>query len=154
LTLLLKYGANVNAIARPSNGKNQYLKTPLIAASTGNITSVKILVENGADLNFYNELVFRNAIDAACPTQNIEIIKYLVIDNNADFSKPLLIDSNGDTLFLHHYLRGFYFKLGSKEHKLKMEVVEYLKKKGMNYWETEVPHHLYKVYSQEYLEKY
>jgi len=154
LTLLLKYGGDVNAIAKPTDGKNQYLKTPLISASGSNLESVKILVDAGAEINFYNDKIFRNALDAACKQDRIDIIRYLVIEKSADVSKPLHVRLSGDSLYLHHILRELRFNLDSDSYKVKMEVVEHLKERGMNYWETPIPKHLYEVHPKEYLEKY
>jgi hypothetical protein len=35
-----------------------------------------------------------------------------------------------------------------------MEIAEYLKVRGQDYWATPVPEHLYNIYSKEYLEEY
>lgn len=154
LTLLLKYGGDVNAVARPTDGKNQYLKTPLIAASGSNLETVKILVEAGADINFYSEKLFRNAFHIASTRDKIDVIKYLLIEKKADFKRPLHVRINGDSLYLTNLLRNMPFKLDSESYKTKMEVVEYLKERGMNYWETEIPSHFYKKYPKEYLDRY
>ncbi len=152
--LLLQFGANVNQVAKPTNGKNQYLKTPLIAAARNRLETVKILVNSGSDINFYTDKIFRNALHAACLGNNIEIIRYLLIEKGADFRKPFMVNMDGDSLYLSNCLRNLRFELGSKEYETKMEVVEFLKERGMNYWETPIPKRFYDLYPKEYLEKY
>lgn len=44
------------------------------------------------------------------------------------------------------------FALDSNDYKIK--IVDFLKENGMNYWATEILHHLYHLYPKEYLEKY
>jgi hypothetical protein len=55
-------------------------------------------------------------------------------------------------------LRHLKFPIGSENHKLKMEIVEYMRERGVNYWETPIGEHLRKQliekYGEEYLEKY
>lgn len=154
--LLLKYGANVNAVAKPDTAKAGYvqqLKTPLVAAANSNIEIVMLLVEAGADINYIGPQ-WQSALHEACNFDRIDVIKYLVIGKKADITKPLYVKINGDSLYLHHLLRELRFPLESEEHKVKMEVVEYLKEKGMNYWETKIPEKYKELYSKEYLEKY
>lgn len=154
--LLIKYGADVNSVAKPDTTKAgcvQQLKAPLVAAAQSNIEIVKILVEAGADINYIGEQ-WQSALHYACNLDRIDIIKYLVIEKKADISRPLFVKLNGDSLYLHHLLRELRFPLDSKEYQTKMEVVAYLKERGMNYWETKIPEQFYELYNKEYLEKY
>jgi ankyrin repeat protein len=154
--LLLKYGGDVNAIANPDTTKAgvvQQLKTPLVAAAGSNLESVKILVEAGAHINYKGEQ-WQSALHYACLLKKIDIIKYLVSEKEINLTKPLYVKLNGDTLYIHHLLRELRFPLESKEYNMKMEVVEYLKQRGLNYWEAKIPEGYYQLYSEEYLEKY
>jgi ankyrin repeat protein len=154
--LLLKYGGDVNAIAKPDSSKAgfiQQLKTPLIAASKSNLETVKLLVEAGANLNYIGEQ-WQSALRSASNFDQIEILNYLIIEKNANFKNVLGLRSNGDSIYITNMLRQLRFELDSKKYELKMELVEYLKKNGMNYWETKIPPHLYDVHPKEYLDKY
>lgn len=154
--LLLQYGGDPNAIAQPKTGaveNVQQLKTPLIAAAGSNLESVKLLVEAGADINYSNEQ-YQSALHEACNFDKIYVIRYLVMEKGADFKRPLMQTIKGDSLYLADLLRDMTFKLESDSYKIKMEVVKYLKDRGMNYWETEIPPHLFNNYSKEYLDKY
>jgi ribose 5-phosphate isomerase RpiB len=46
------------------------------------------------------------------------------------------------------------YPLDSEGYKVKMEVVEYLKQKGLDYWKEPIPGQYYKNYEKAYLEKY
>jgi ankyrin repeat protein len=154
--LLLQHGGDPNAVANPKPGaveNVQQLKTPLIAAAGSNLESVKLLVEAGADVNYDNDQ-YQSALHEACNFNRIDVVKYLVIEKGANFKKPLMRTIRGDSLFLTDLLRNMTFNLDSDSYKVKMEVVEFLTKRGMNYWKTEIPPHLYNNYSKEYLEKY
>lgn len=154
--LLLQYGGDPNAIAQPKTGaveNVQQLKTPLIAAAGSNLESVKLLVEAGADINYSNEQ-YQSALYEAYTFNRIDVIRYLIIEKGADFKRPLMQTIKGESLYLTDLLRNMTFKLESDSYKIKMEVVEYLKEQGMNYWETPIPKHLYNVHPKEYLEKY
>ncbi len=154
IKLLLKYGGDVNAIAKPKdkNDEPQQLRTPLIAAAWCNLESVKILVEAGADINYVDSFE-QSALHNACLGNQIEIIQYL-IQKGVNYKNPLTYDNEKHPLYVQHFMRDMVFPLDSKEYKIKMEVVDFLKKNGMNYWETEIPPHLFNNYSKEYLEKY
>jgi hypothetical protein len=45
------------------------------------------------------------------------------------------------------------FPLDSKEYKLKMEAVNYMKERGVDYWQTPIPHDLYEKYDTDFLSK-
>jgi ankyrin repeat protein len=154
--LLLKHGGDPNAIAKPKPGaveNVQQLKTPLIAAAGSNLESVKRLVEAGADINYSNEQ-YQSALYEAYTFNRIDVIRYLIIEKGTDFKRPLMQTIKGESLYLTDLLRNMTFKLESDSYKVKMEVVEYLKERGMNYWETPIPKRYYDLYPKEYLEKY
>jgi len=150
VTLLLKYGGDVNAIAKPKDGKNQHFRTPLITAACSNIQSVKILVEKGADINYTNEFE-QSALRSACDLKQIYIVKYL-IENGADFKRPLY-NIKGKK-YLSDELRDMSFDLKSKEYKAKMEVVAFLLKNGIDYRKTPIPNEYLETLPKEYLEVY
>ena len=154
LKLLLRYGGDVNAVAMPKDGNSPQMdRTPLIAAAYYNFESVKLLVEAGADVNYYNNEHEQCALLAACDFQRIEIVQYL-IQAGADFRRPLYVTLEGDTMYLHDELRHMIFDLTSEQYKKKMAVVEFLKARGMDYRKTEVPPYYYENYSKEFLDKY
>lgn len=151
--LLLQFGGDVNAVTFNSAPKNlQRLRTPLIAAAGSNLESTKILIENGADINYVSKHD-QSALYSACLLLKIEIVKYL-IENGADYKRPICTTLDGQPLYLTDELRTMPFELDSEKYKIKMQVVEFLKINGMDYWKTPIPSYLYKNYPQEYLDKY
>jgi len=113
---------------------------------------VKILVEAGADINYVDEFN-QSALRTACLGNQIEIVKYL-LDRGVEFRKPLMSNSERGPLYIQHFLRSMVFELDSKDYKVKMEVVEFLRLNGMDYSKAEIPKHYYDLYPKEYLDKY
>jgi uncharacterized protein len=160
LSLLLKNGGNPNAVADIE--APQRIRTPLIAASFNRLESVKLLIEAGADPNYIHRSKrgniggenIQSALISAFRGDKIEIIKYLLIDVGVDFDYVFNTTLEGESLYILTYLRGMPFPLDSEEHKIKMEVVKYLKDKGFDYWKEPIPQRYYKQYDKSYLEKY
>lgn len=150
LRLLLKYGGDVNAVAQ---SQEQRLRTPLMAAAGTRLESVKLLVDAGADINFLYPK-YQCALKSAAAFGKIDIVKYLIIEKNVDFSYTLGETIDNEYYYITDMMRNMAFPLDSEDYKIKMEVVEYLKEKGMNYWETKVPKHFYDIYDSTYLEMY
>ncbi len=150
LKLLLEYGGNANDFS-DFQGVN-YLRTPLIAASSTRLESVKILIEAGANVNYmsHHQTALRIAIDS----KYIDIARYLIIEKDAKFNMPLGTTIHGDTIYIINSLRRCVFPLESEDYKTKMEIVDYMLERGENYWKTPIPQHYYKNYDSVYLSKY
>lgn len=151
LKLLLKHGGDPNN--KDMSVKNILNRTPLVAAARNRLESVKILVESGAEINFGKERK-GSAIFAALIGDNVEIVRYLLIEKGADFNYPMITRIDGSPAYITDLLRNWTFPLESKEYKIKMEIVDFLKKNGMDYWKTKIPEIFYNSYSKEYLDKY
>lgn len=151
LELVLKYGGDPNN-KRLSDGVNVFY-SPLDAAAMCNLENVKILIEAGADVN-QKTIGNETALTSAIRFKQEDIAKYLLIEQEADYNYPIPLVMKRDTLYITDLLRKWTFPLDSKEHKTKMEIVDFLQERGMDYWETEIPNRYKRKYSQEYLEKY
>ncbi|MCK5111040.1 MAG: ankyrin repeat domain-containing protein [Arcobacteraceae bacterium] len=171
--LLLKYGAdpNIAAYCKPKiNGISSTIicgTTPLIKAATRSLKKVKLLVEYGADINAKN-IDGTTTAAAASLRKQIDIAYYLIVTRNANFSYPIIPKSlkniPGISMKVDYpisYLRNWLVKLGSEEHKKKMEIVEHLKKQGIDYSKTKPSkrklQQIQKLYPNtwtEYLKKY
>jgi hypothetical protein len=149
--LLLKYKANPNTVAK-NDSTSMYI-TPLIAAAYHRLESVKLLVDAGANIN-YMAKNYRCALLAAFTFDKVDIVHYLLIDKTTDFKKPFGRTVDGKDIMITNLLRDWIFPLNSEKYKEKMEIVNYLKNKGMDYDKTPVPEHYYKHYSKEFLSKY
>lgn len=157
---LLHYGANVNDVQTDIE-KQGKTRTPLMVASnTGNLDLVKLLVNKGADLNYQNEFK-QSALSEAIMRERYNIAFYL-LENGADYKKPIFFreDQNRE-MYLVDVLREDFFGLGTDEYKYKMQIVEFLKSKGIDYRATPIPDYIKKKAQEEYpktwqkyLEKY
>jgi ankyrin repeat protein len=153
LKILLNHGGDVNSVANIN--APQHLRTPLIAAAKS-LDNVKLLIKAGANPNYiYNASgMIQSALVYAFYSDNIDIIKYLIIDVGVNCKNATGVTIDGDSLYVNDDLRLLPYPLDSPEYKKKMEVVDFLKKQGIDYWKTPIPKHYLKLYDKEYLEKY
>jgi hypothetical protein len=168
--ILLQQGANVNDVEVGQRRKGNTTRlTPLIAASEeGNLSLVKLLVSNGADINYQNEYK-QSALSQAAILQRYNVVLFL-LQNGANYASPIFYrfgnsfpyNPEEDTpMYLVDVLRENLFETGSMEYKYKMQIVDFLKAKGIDYWSTPIPEYIKKKAQeeypgswQEYLEKY
>lgn len=61
---------------------------------------------------------------------------------------------NGTNTYITDIMRDWLFDLNSKEYKAKMELANFLKKNGLDYWKTKIPEQYLDEYPKAYLEKY
>ena len=149
--MLLKEGAKVNDIEIGERKKgNSTRYTPLIAASRGgNLDVVKLLIKNSADINYQNEYKV-SALKTAIYLDKYDIILVL-LKNGADFRRPLFNPVYPDkTFYITYELRKRLPKIGSKDHKYKMQIVEFLKENGMDYYSTPIPDFIIERVKKEY----
>jgi hypothetical protein len=151
LKLLLKYDGDPNAEEKGPEKHGRY--TPLIfACRTGDLEYVKILVNAGAKINYVNEygdVALEDALTSVSPS----IVIYL-LEKGADFKHPLDKTIDGGNIYITDDLRYWCFELGSDAYKKKMQIVDFLKKNGMDYWKTPIPEEYLNDYPKEYLQKY
>jgi hypothetical protein len=167
---LLQYGANANDVETGERRQgNSTRLTPLMAAAeTGNLDLVVLLVKKGADVNFHNEYK-QSALSSAVMQNEYSVALYL-LQNGADYKLPLFYrpgssadydPSQDKPMYLVDILREDVFELGSEKYNYKMQVVNFLKNKGIDYKAAPIPEYIKKKVRekypktwQEYLEKY
>jgi len=149
--LLLVYKANPNAVTK--NDSTNMFCTPLITAAYCRLESVKLLVNAGANIN-YTAKNYRCALLSALQFKKVDIVRYLLIDKGANFNKPFGKTIDGKSIMITDLLRDWLFPLNSSEYKNKMEIVAFLKTRGMDYSKAAIPRHYYKHYTKDYLSKY
>ncbi len=156
LKILLKHQANPSVIAQPEGVDGHIkLRTPLIAASAVGTRNIDLLLDAGADLN-YTETKFglQNALTTAFKSQQINIIRHLIIEKKINLDNIQHRNYRGDSTDVTIELRKLVYPLDSDEYKVKMEIVDYLYARKINYWNAPVPRKLYHNFSQKFLKQY
>lgn len=168
--ILLQKGANVNDIEIGKRREGNSTRfTPLMAASqSGRLDIVKLLVANDAEINYKNEFN-QTAFTKSIMTERYNVALYL-LQNGADYKQPIFYRP-GDSvpyrpeedkpMYLVDVLREDFFEFDTEEYKYKMQIVDFLKSKGIDYRATPIPEYIKKKAKenypnswQEYLEKY
>ncbi|MES2387440.1 MAG: ankyrin repeat domain-containing protein [Bacteroidota bacterium] len=159
---LLKYGADVNDVETgPRQKYNSTRETPLIKASmAGRLNVVKLLTDSGANINYQNEYG-QTALSEALIQWNYDVVIYL-LNKGADYRLPLFYRPEVDKkVFIPEFLRERMYTIGSQEHKQKMEIVSFLRSKGIEYKDEPIPVYIVKKIMtehpddwKEYLENY
>ena len=139
LLLLIKYGADVNAVQVDTTydqfGKRKNTRmTPLRALCVGgSLESVKVLVENGANLNAY-EKNEHAILSTAVLSGKLDIVKYLMIDKKAPIPGYVIIRQPGTKgerkMTITDLLNEDEYKENSSKENLKQEILAYLKEQG------------------------
>lgn len=147
--IMLEYGAdpNIPYCAPEAKGTISPIEcgtSPLMHATQRGFEKVKLLVEAGAEIDYKTELGTTAAIEALM-MKKADVAHYLIVEKKARVDEPYyyyyLFDRSKINYEKPHYpielLENWLFDLGSKEHKLKMEIVEEFKRQGQDYWSME-----------------
>ncbi len=130
---LIKFGAKINAVQKAEVKKGLYfINTPLtIAAKSGCLDIVKILVKEGADIDLYTYYDGYGAITEAIIHDHLDIAKYLIVECRSNVSKVCYIRSFGKAnqtkLSLVDLLNESEYKINDPNYQFKKEILEYLK---------------------------
>lgn len=155
LKMLLEYGANPNDIELGKRRDNNLSRnTPLIVSSKCCLKKVELLIQAGANINYVNEFNQSALYSALNGYEDKALIVKYLLNNGADYNMVFKKDINGKDINILTKLRKWTYKLDSENYKIKMEIVQFLKKNGLNYRETEIPKKYFSKYSSDYLEKY
>lgn len=171
--IMLEYGAdpNIPYCAPEAEGTISPIEcgtSPLMHATQRGFEKVKLLVEAGAEIDYKTKLGTTAAIKALL-NNKADVAHYLIVEKKARVDEPYyyyhLFDRSKINYEKPHYpielLENWLFELGSKEHKLKMEIVEEFKMQGQDYWSMEkhpkTVERIKKIYPdnwEDYLRKY
>ena len=154
LALLLKYGGNPNSTACgvQENGLGEIVPIrdfALSAAVFSSFEKVQLLVDAGANIN-YATSTENCAIENCMIFDRMDIMLYL-LQKGADYRrkfKEIDLDKPDYPTFevdILYKLRKCVYPIGSKEYTDKMKVVNFLKKKGLDYWKSPIPSGMYGV---------
>lgn len=168
LNLLLLYGGNPNSISKgvyksSSDGNiSPYRETPLHLAAQSDIENLKLLINAGADVNLNTDFIDPGATSGAFQASRMDCLLYL-LEHGADFNcmyrETIFIDS--PKVDILYKLRQCILPLDSEQYEYKMKVVDFLQKRGLNYWDSEIPDYILKRIKdrypddwEEYIQKY
>ncbi|WP_345766239.1 MULTISPECIES: ankyrin repeat domain-containing protein [Chryseobacterium] len=128
---LIKYKANVNYVECNSGKEEQKTNnTPLMRASfTGNLDVVKLLVNNGANINYNDNTQGGVAIGSAVLASNYNIVLYL-LQKGADCNVILYKRYNPDETETPVYLKDLLQEDELKSSKEYTEIINILKEKN------------------------
>ena len=160
LRLLLEQGGNPNSVCRGMQEYNDelipirhfalYDAVPIF----GDFEKVRILVEAGADVNMQTEDTGAGAIEVAIIRDRMDVLLYL-LENGGDYHKKFEqtdYENSPDSVFyedLLYELRYCFFPIGSKEHKYKLKVIDFLRKRGLDYWKSPLPKDAIEIIKKE-----
>ena len=172
--LLLEHGAKIDVEELSSaTGHIHGPYTPLMyAVQSERKDYINLLISHGADIEYSNNVGSRALSEAMWlrdKEQGYSMVLYL-LSLGADYTTPYCkywrtINndriSNNDKISFVENLRYQMNRLGSREHKQKMEIVDFLRKNGIYYKKVPIPEEIvefakrdYPDSWQEYLDKY
>lgn len=172
LKLVLAYKGDPNSIEnvfsgpkkRINSGRNSALTKAVLPSVMGkkNLENVKLLVEAGADINYTKKGIIQTALAEALIQEQMDIALYLV-EEGADYKKPITLFVGGgrEDVTVLYLLRSSIIDLDSEQYKKKMELVVFLKSKGLDYdkepiddADIEQMKNMYPDNWQEYVKRY
>lgn len=168
IKLLLKYKGNPSAIeTAPVKDGDMVRKTALNSAISftqgSSLAKVKLLAEAGADINYFNNgnPAYTNLpLGEAFMQDKMEIVLYL-LEQGADYKRAMYAAADEHEVYILEALRICFFDLNSPEYKKKMDIVSFLRKRGVEYVKQPIPDYILrdikKKYPngwQEYIKKY
>jgi hypothetical protein len=98
-----------------------------------NLEKVKLLVEAGADIHYTKKGIIQTAFGEALMLEQMDVALYL-IEKGADYTNPITPTViEGEDVSVLYLLRCSIINLDSEQYKKKMELVTFLKSKGLDY---------------------
>lgn len=132
LSLLIKYGAEVNSV-QIQNYK--FHRTALeYLCSFGTLEAVKILVDNGADLNAYPKNGEHSLAFSASINKELNILRYFLIDKNISIPDYFAIRNAGQSdeekITITQVLNRRALLMDDEQIKIRQEILDFIKAKG------------------------
>lgn len=157
LELVLKYKGNPNAVENaPFKEDDQVRQTALLAAinllDPNSLIKVKLLVEAGADINYCKKslgVITKLPLAEAITARKMDVALYL-LQNGADFNLSLYKTIDEKDVFILEALRKCIIDLKSEQYKSKLEVIKFLKEKGLDYNKEPIPDYILAKIKQKY----
>jgi hypothetical protein len=150
LKLLLDYKGDPNSIEnvfsghkkKIDSGRNSALTKAVLPSIMGkkNLENVKLLVEAGADINYTKKGIIQTALAEALIQEQMDVAMYL-LEKGADYNEPITLFVGGgrEDVSVLQILRKSIIDLDSEQYKKKMEVIAFLRTKGLDYDKEPIP---------------
>lgn len=136
--LLLKVGANPNYVVdvdyeTEAESIAGILSTsPLIKASRRDLDLVKLLIKYKVDHNKILNGLKVTPFSIAVSSKHFDIMYYYMDSLKVDIRQPMSFER--DTLYIQDYIKQYMkYEENSEGHKKKLELIEYLKMKGLDF---------------------
>lgn len=147
---LVEYGANINDTS--SHLPYAQVSPLMAAAGDGNMTLVKYLIENGANINYSNN--FGTTVLGQALISEEYSTSLMLLENGADYTVPAykLNKSDNDTIPISILicLRYMTPPRGTSDYKKKREIIKFLKERGLDYDTVPIPNHVIKRIKDDY----
>ncbi|HVM86890.1 MAG TPA: ankyrin repeat domain-containing protein [Puia sp.] len=174
LELSLINGGNANLLSKRMSGSED--QSPLFGAIfSRRMESLILLTNKNVDVNLTQDSLWTPLAETLIHNK-IEMTKYL-IDHGADYNnlkfktktialdknKQPILNSDGSPIMKYDgelnildFLRNIQFPLNSKEYLIKMEIINFLKLKGLDYFNYPIPDEIKNQHKHDtaYLSKY
>lgn len=154
LELILEYKGNANAIeTAPFKEGDEARKTALLAAinflDPNSLRKVKLLVESGANVNYHNPGHTDLPLSEAITARKMDVVLYL-LQNGADSNLIMYEMIDGHKVYILEALRKCTIDLNSEQYKSKLEVIKFLKEKGLDYSKEPIPDYILTKIKEKY----
>jgi hypothetical protein len=154
LELVLKYKGNPNAIENaPFKKDDEVRQTALLSAisflDSNSLNKVKLLVEAGANVNYYSVGHTDLPLSEAFTAKNMDVVLYL-LQNGADSNLMMYEMIDGHKVYILEALRKCIIDLKSQQYKSKQEVIVFLKEKGLDYEKEPIPDYVLEDIKKKY----
>lgn len=154
LELILKHKGNPNAIeTAPFKEGDEARQTALLAAinflDPNSLQKVKLLVESGANVNYYNQGHTDLPISEAITAGKMDVLLYL-LQNGADYNLEMYEMIDGHKVHILEALRKCVIDLKSEQYKSKFDVIQFLKEKGLDYSKEPIPDYILEKIKKKY----
>ncbi|TKC04491.1 ankyrin repeat domain-containing protein [Pedobacter polaris] len=153
--LLLAYKGNPNSIEnapkKQEDGLSETVLNSAISYGRENVLEkVELLVEAGADVNSSGyDTEVKLPITDALMNDKMDVLLYL-LEHGADYKKLLYKMADGTDVYILLALRKCMLNLDSPDYRKKLEVIAFLKGKGLDYDKEPVPNYILKDIKKKY----
>ena len=158
LELILEYKGDPNSFENaPYKRSEEHRSTAILDAiyqyDTMSLQKVKMLVEAGADVNFYITDHIKTPISQAMTSHRMDVVLYL-LQNGADHSLMMYDMVDCKKVYILEDLRRSVYELDSKEYKDKLKVIKFLERKGLDYSKEPIPDGVLEKIKKKYSERW